>query len=135
VLCCLNSEFTNKINKITNKTNKTTNKMVFFAVLHVILLIFFINSLMLKQQSTQLPAMNAVSTHDNFYKRGLVSTECVDLVAPDGLVFFTDGSLYGNRASASVFSSILNVRESYALGFHPKYMLFWRARNILTEAA
>jgi ribonuclease HI len=34
------------------------------------------------------------------------STECVDLVAPDG------------RAGAGVFSAILNVRESYALGSH-----------------
>jgi hypothetical protein len=25
-------------------------------------------------------------------------TECVDLVAPDGLVFFTDGFLFGGRA-------------------------------------
>jgi hypothetical protein len=36
--------------------------------------------------------------------------ECVDLVAPDGIVFFTDGS--------SIFSDILNIRESYALGSH-----------------
>jgi hypothetical protein len=34
--------------------------------------------------------------------------ECVDLVAPDGLVFFTDGSLCGDRAGARVFSDILN---------------------------
>jgi hypothetical protein len=43
------------------------------------------------------------------------STECVDLVAPDGLIFFTDGSLCEGRAGAGVFSDILNVRESYAL--------------------
>jgi hypothetical protein len=30
----------------------------------------------------------------------------------DGLVFFTEGSFCGNRAGASVFSEILNVRES-----------------------
>jgi hypothetical protein len=30
------------------------------------------------------------------------STECVDFVAPDGLVFFTDGSLCKGRAGASV---------------------------------
>jgi hypothetical protein len=41
------------------------------------------------------------------------SMECVDLVAPDGLVFFTYGSL-----CEGVFSDILNVRESYALGSH-----------------
>jgi hypothetical protein len=46
------------------------------------------------------------------------STKCVDLVAPDGLVFFTDGSLCESRVSAGVFSNILNVRESYALGSH-----------------
>jgi hypothetical protein len=46
------------------------------------------------------------------------STECVDLVAPDGLVFFTDESLCLGRTGAGVFSDILNVRESYALGSH-----------------
>jgi hypothetical protein len=38
------------------------------------------------------------------------STDCFDLVAPNGLVFFTDG--------AGLFSDNLNVRESYALGSH-----------------
>jgi hypothetical protein len=46
------------------------------------------------------------------------STECVDLVALDGLVFFTDGSLCEGRAGAGVFSDILNVRKSYALDSH-----------------
>jgi hypothetical protein len=46
------------------------------------------------------------------------STECVDLVAPNGLVFFTDGSFCEGRAGSDVFSDILNVRESYALGSH-----------------
>jgi hypothetical protein len=46
------------------------------------------------------------------------STKCVDLVAPNGLVFYTDGSLCVGRTGAGVFSDILNVRESYALGFH-----------------
>jgi hypothetical protein len=46
------------------------------------------------------------------------STECVDLVAPDGLVFFTDVYLYGGRAVVGVFFDILNVRVSYALGSH-----------------
>jgi hypothetical protein len=40
------------------------------------------------------------------------------LVAPDGLVFFTDGSLCEGRTCAGVFSDILNVRELYALGSH-----------------
>jgi hypothetical protein len=38
------------------------------------------------------------------------STECVDLITPDGLVFYTDGSLCGSTAGAGVFSDILNVR-------------------------
>jgi hypothetical protein len=42
------------------------------------------------------------------------STECVDLVKPHGLVFFTDGSLCEGRAGAGVLSDILNVRKSYA---------------------
>jgi hypothetical protein len=69
------------------------------------------------------------------------STECVDLVAPDGLVFFTDGSLCEGRSGAGVFFEILNVRESCALGshtirsFNPKYMLFWRVRNIAFRRA
>jgi hypothetical protein len=44
------------------------------------------------------------------------STECDDLFASDGLVFFTDGSLCEGITGAGVFSDILNVRESYALG-------------------
>jgi hypothetical protein len=66
------------------------------------------------------------------------STDCVDLAAPNGLVFFTDGSLYGGRAGAGVFSDILNVRESCALmlrSFNPKYMLIWRVRNIAFRRA
>jgi hypothetical protein len=38
------------------------------------------------------------------------------LVSSDGLVLFTDGSSCGDKASAGVFSDILNVRASYALG-------------------
>jgi hypothetical protein len=34
------------------------------------------------------------------------STECVDLVTPDGLVFFTDRFLCGGRAGAGVFSAL-----------------------------
>jgi hypothetical protein len=44
--------------------------------------------------------------------------ECVDLVAPEEVVFFTDGSLCEGRAGAGVFSDILNVTESYTLGSH-----------------
>jgi hypothetical protein len=65
VLCCFNSEFTKKINKITYKTDKYTNIFVILLVLFVILLIFFVNSLF-KQQSTQLPAMKAVISHEIF---------------------------------------------------------------------
>jgi hypothetical protein len=65
VLCCFNSEFTNKINKITDKTNTITKIFVFLSVLYVILLIFFVNSL-LKQQGTQLPAMKTVISHEHF---------------------------------------------------------------------
>jgi hypothetical protein len=54
----------------------------------------------------------------DFPTRADWSTECVDLVAPDGLVFFTDGSICEGRAGAGVFSDILNARESYALGSH-----------------
>jgi hypothetical protein len=50
--------------------------------------------------------------------KGNWSTDCVDLVAPDGLVFFSDGSFCWGRADAGVFSDIWNVRESYALGSH-----------------
>jgi hypothetical protein len=54
----------------------------------------------------------------NFPTREDWFTECVDLVAPDELVFFTDESLCEGRAVAGVFSDILNVRESYAFGSH-----------------
>jgi hypothetical protein len=56
VLFCFNSKFTNKINKITKI-------FVFLSDLNVILLIFFVNSL-LKQQNTQLPAIKAVISHE-----------------------------------------------------------------------
>jgi hypothetical protein len=46
------------------------------------------------------------------------STECVDLVAPDRLVLFTDGSLCEGRTGAIIFFHISNDRESYALGSH-----------------
>jgi hypothetical protein len=58
VLCCFSSNF-------TNKTNKMTKKKSFLSVLYVILLINFVISL-LKQQSTQLPAMKAVISHEHF---------------------------------------------------------------------
>jgi hypothetical protein len=54
----------------------------------------------------------------DFPTREDLSTECVELVAPDGLVFFTDGSLCGGRDGAGVFSDILDVRESNALDSH-----------------
>jgi hypothetical protein len=65
VLCCFNSEFTKKINNITNKTDKNANIFVILLVLFEILLILFVN-LLLKQQNTQLPAMKAVISHENF---------------------------------------------------------------------
>jgi hypothetical protein len=65
VLCCFKSEFTKKIIKITYKTDKNANIFVILLVLIVILLILFVNSL-LKQQSTQLPAMKASISHENF---------------------------------------------------------------------
>jgi hypothetical protein len=46
------------------------------------------------------------------------STECVDLVEPDGLSYFTDGPLCGGRSGAGVLSVILNAKGSYSLGFH-----------------
>jgi hypothetical protein len=57
---------------------------------------------------------------EDFPTRGDWSTKYVDLVAPDGLVFFTEGSICKGRAGAGVFSDILNVLETYyALGCHP----------------
>jgi hypothetical protein len=43
---------------------------------------------------------------------------CVDLVALDGLVLFTNGSLCEGKPVAGVFSDILIVSESYVLGSH-----------------
>jgi hypothetical protein len=73
-----------------------------------------------------LPPRDKFVTHTIFGRKFSVdfrtredwSTECVDLVAPDGLVFFAGGSLCETRAGAGVFSDILNVRESYAAGSH-----------------
>jgi hypothetical protein len=65
VFCCFNSEFTKKIIKITNITDKNANIFVILSVLYVISLILFVNSL-LKQQSTQLPAMKAVISYEKF---------------------------------------------------------------------
>jgi uncharacterized membrane protein len=64
VLCCFNSEFTRKINKITYKTDKNTNILVILLVLFVILLILFLYAL-LKQQITKLPPMKAVILHEH----------------------------------------------------------------------
>jgi hypothetical protein len=80
-----------------------------------------------------LAPMDKFVNHNIFGRREDWSKECVDLVASDGLVFFTDGSLCGSRAGAGVLSDILNIMESYALG--PKYMLFWRVRNIAFQRA
>jgi sensor histidine kinase regulating citrate/malate metabolism len=56
---------TKKINEILYKTHKNANIFVILLVLFVVLLIWFMNS-RLKQQSTQLPAMKAVISHENF---------------------------------------------------------------------
>jgi hypothetical protein len=58
VLCCFISEN-------HKKTDKNTSIFVISLILFVILLILFVNSL-LKQQNTQLPAMKAVISHENF---------------------------------------------------------------------
>jgi hypothetical protein len=63
VVLVVNSQ--KKINKIAYKTDKNANIFVILLVLFVILLTLFVNSL-LKQQNTQLPAMKAVISHENF---------------------------------------------------------------------
>jgi hypothetical protein len=60
-----NCDFTKKINIITYKTDKNANIFVILLGLFVFLMILFVNSL-LKQPSTQLPAMKAVISHENF---------------------------------------------------------------------
>jgi hypothetical protein len=52
-------------------------------------------------------------------------TECCDLVPPDGLVFFSDRFLCGDRTGIDVFSDI----------FLMKYMLFWRVCNFAFRRA
>jgi hypothetical protein len=59
VVLTVNSQ---RINKITCKTDKNANILVILLVLFVILLILFVN-LLLKQQSSQLPAIKAVISH------------------------------------------------------------------------
>jgi hypothetical protein len=46
----------------------------------------------------------------NFPIREDWSKKCVNFVAPDGLVFFADGSFCRSTAGAGVFSDILNGR-------------------------
>jgi hypothetical protein len=62
VVLTVNSQ-KNQYNHI--QTDKNVNIFVILLVLFVILLIFFVNSL-LKQQSTQLPAIKAVILHEKF---------------------------------------------------------------------
>jgi hypothetical protein len=52
------------------------------------------------------------------------------LIALDGLVIFTDGSLCEDKAGAGVFSSYHMPSALMLRSFNPKYMLFWRAQNI-----
>jgi hypothetical protein len=63
VVLTVNSQ-TKSIKSQTQSINEQ-KYFIFLSVLYVILMIFFVNSL-LKQQSTQLPAMKAVNSHENF---------------------------------------------------------------------
>jgi hypothetical protein len=66
------------------------------------------------------------------------STECVDLVAPNRLVFFTDTSLCGSKVERSK-ADILKVKESYASGSHAKvfqskvYAILTCSKNCMSE--
>jgi hypothetical protein len=84
----------------------------------------------LKEKFVTLNIYSIGKNSVHFPTREGYSAECVDLVAPDGLIFFTDGFICGCRAGRR-----RNFRESYALdsmlqSFNQKYMLFWRVQNI-----
>jgi hypothetical protein len=45
-----------------------------------------------------------------------LSQEMSAILATDGVIFYTDGSLCDGRAGGGVFSDTLDIREFYALG-------------------
>jgi hypothetical protein len=45
-----------------------------------------------------------------------LSQETLEILPSDGVIFYTDGSLYKGKVAAGVFSDTLDIRESYALG-------------------
>jgi hypothetical protein len=113
MLCCFNSEFTNKYNKITNKTNKKPT--IFLSVLCVILLIFFVNYL-LKQHSTQLSAIKSVISHEIFQLADF------DRVYVDPEIMKKRLAVYSIEQLFRIFSNTLVYKATnYYLSFNLNY--------------